>query len=116
MTQRSVDSLEFLAELGADMSVQAAGHGSPVDRAHRPKEGAAGANITNPMIAEIERLEIPVYLETPGTQLIAHDGVVIGAKAESLDGRKEYSISAKAVIIATGNFASNNEMIAASKG
>lgn len=113
MTQQSADAVEFLAALGADMSVQVAGHGSPVARAHRPPEGSAGQNIVQPMIAEIERREIPVYLNTRGVELLTDEsGAVAGARAVNEEEGIEYTIHAKSVVIATGNFASNNEMVA----
>ena len=112
MTEQSVDAVEFLAALGSDMSMQVAGHGSPVARAHRPAEGSAGQNIVQPMIAEIEKRNIPVYLNTRGLELIRKDGAVVGAKATNEADGIDYVIHAKSVVIATGNFASNNEMVA----
>ena len=115
MTQQSADAVEFLAALGADMSVQVAGHGSPVARAHfgRPK-AAPGRTSCSPMIAEIERREIPVYLNTRGVELLTDESGRRGGRAGAVNEEEgiEYTIHAKSVVIATGNFASNNEMVA----
>ena len=46
---------------------------------------------------------------TAGTELIVEDGVVTGVKAIGED--KAYTISAKAVILATGGFGANDDMI-----
>lgn len=112
MVNESADAIYFLADMGADMSVQVAGHGSPVARAHRPAQGPAGQNIVVPMINEIEKLGVDVYYGTPGYELITKDGAVVGAKARNTRSGQEYVINAKAVVIATGNFASNNDMVA----
>lgn len=51
-----------------------------------------------------------VLLETKGTELIVEDGRVVGIKAESPD--KNYILKAeKGVIIATGGYAANSEMV-----
>lgn len=50
-------------------------------------------------------------LETPGKQLIMKDGKVVGIWAEDIDGEK-IKINAGAVIIATGGFANDKEMLA----
>lgn len=112
MVEESADAVYFLADMGADMSMQVAGHGSPVERAHRPEKGAAGLNIVEPMIEEIEKLDVDVYYGTPGYELLTEDGAVVGAKARHTRSGQEYEIRAKSVVIATGNFASNNEMVA----
>lgn len=113
MTEQAADAVEFLVELGSDMTgVPAAGHGSPVGRAHRAPEGSAGQNIMKPVIAAVEELGIPVYMGTPGQELIYSGGKVLGAKGTSLEDGHEVIVRARSVVIATGNFASNNEMVA----
>lgn len=51
-----------------------------------------------------------LYMETPATELIADGDRVTGVKALSADGT-EYDISCKAVVLATGGFAGNKEMM-----
>ena len=113
MTDQAPAAVDFLVELGADLSgTPVAGHGSPVARAHRGPSGSAGQSIMNPVISEVGWLGIPVYLATPGQSLLTSHGNVVGAKAVSLADGQEVIIHAKAVVIATGNFVSNNEMVA----
>ncbi|MDO5378632.1 MAG: FAD-binding protein [Clostridia bacterium] len=45
---------------------------------------------------------------TPATELIVSDGVVTGVKAE---GDKAYTINAKAVILATGGYGANDDLV-----
>lgn len=49
-------------------------------------------------------------LETEGTDLLMQDGKVVGVNAVSKADGTEYTINAKAVILATGGFAPNSEM------
>jgi len=51
-----------------------------------------------------------LYLETPAVELIEEDGAVVGVKAEGPDG--DYTIHAKAVVLACGGFGSSPEMLA----
>ncbi len=56
-----------------------------------------------------------VLYETPAYELITEDDVVTGVRAEGKDGTI-YEISAKSVIIATGGFVGNNEMVSEALG
>ena len=51
-----------------------------------------------------------LLLETPGKDLIVEDGKVVGIMAENNQGEK-LRVEAKAVIIATGGYANNKEML-----
>lgn len=51
-----------------------------------------------------------ILLETPGTDLITDNGKVVGVVAKDKSG-EQLKIRAKAVIIATGGFANNKEMM-----
>ncbi len=51
-----------------------------------------------------------ILLETPGKQLLTDNGKVVGIIAENADGQS-IRINAKAVILATGGFGNNKEML-----
>ncbi|CUP01854.1 MULTISPECIES: FAD-binding protein [Clostridium] len=70
----------------------------------------AGEHIQEKMEEEINRLGIEVRTGTKGLDLIMEDGKAIGVKAESKEGT--YDIKADAVIVATGGFSSNKELLA----
>ncbi len=60
----------------------------------------------------LTKLETPIHYATEVTELITDDsGAVIGVKASSEDG-KQYTVYADAVLLATGGFAENPEMVA----
>ncbi len=63
------------------------------------------------LVDRLERLEAPIHYATEVTELITNDSnEVIGVKAVSKDGR-EWNVYADAVLLATGGFAKNQEML-----
>ena len=80
----------------------------PVKRLHTPENGGAG--ITNTIEDFINKEGIEVITETSATELITDDnGDVVGIMAEGKDGN--IKINAKKVIIASGGFAKNEELL-----
>ncbi|MBE6107657.1 MAG: FAD-dependent oxidoreductase [Erysipelotrichaceae bacterium] len=67
--------------------------------------GGAGAMVNAK--ANLEKAGVEVLTATPATELIVTDGVVTGVKAQSVE--FNYTINAKAVILATGGYAHNAE-------
>lgn len=57
-----------------------------------------------------ENDSITLMLQTKAEELIVEDGAVVGVKAKGADGTL-YTIRAKAVVLATGGFANNREML-----
>lgn len=58
----------------------------------------------------VDENEAQVFYETPATELMSEEGTVTGVIAEGKD-HTEYHISAKSVVIASGGFVGNEEMI-----
>ncbi|MDO4268542.1 MAG: FAD-dependent oxidoreductase [Eubacteriales bacterium] len=68
-----------------------------------------GAGVVTTLMEHVKEAGGEVYLSTPATELLIEDGRVTGVKAE---GEKEsYTIRAKAVILATGGFGANTELV-----
>ncbi len=74
-------------------------------------EGGHGSSLIKAFNKEFLDKGGKLYTETPAKKLIFKDGKVVGAIAENADG-EEVIINAKAVIVATGGFPCNKEMIA----
>ncbi len=70
----------------------------------------AGEHIQAEMEKLVYELGVDVRTGTKGTDLIIENGVVTGVKVENDEGY--YNITADAVIIATGGFSSNKDMLA----
>ena len=80
----------------------------PVRRLHTPENGGAGITATIEDFLDKEGVE--VLTETAATELITDDkGDVIGIIAEGSDGK--ITINAKKVILASGGFAKNEELL-----
>lgn len=114
----SAEGIEWLGEIGAVLHSVGSFGGASVKRIHRPvndegKTIAVGSYLVPVLTSNIEALDIDIYYGTPAQELIIEDGVVTGVKAASKD--TEYTITAKAVIIATGGFGANAEMYTAYK-
>lgn len=62
------------------------------------------------MIEHAAELGAKIYYETPVYELIKEDGKVVGVRAKDKTG-EEYEAYAKAVILATGGFGANPQMI-----
>ncbi|WP_461204963.1 flavocytochrome c [Clostridium sp. DL1XJH146] len=111
LAENSAETVDWLVERGADLSDVGILGGASVNRAHRPTGGAAvGNHIVEVLSAKAEDLGIEIRLETKAVDIISADGKVTGIKVEDAKGN-EYAINAKAVVIATGGFGANPEMV-----
>lgn len=110
MTTHAADAIDWLTEIGADVSEVAAFGGASAKRIHRPAGGAAvGNHLVEVLSANTEERGITTMLETRATEIMEEEGVVKGIKAVDKDG-KEIEIHAEAVVIATGGFGANEEL------
>ncbi len=85
-------------------------HGGLHPTFHWFKDGKCSVGYVEPMIKRIEELGVDVHFNTSATQLIMNNDVVAGAYAEGDKGTIKYN--AKAVVLATGGFGGNPELIA----
>lgn len=68
-----------------------------------------GAGVVKTLLEHVEEAGGQVLMSTPAMELIVTDGKVTGVKAE---GEKAlYTINAKAVILATGGFGANDDLV-----
>lgn len=86
-------------------------------RCHKTAEGVAsttgtggGVGFTIPMTKAAEKLGVEFLYETPAQQLIMDGAAVVGVEAMTKQGGK-VTIRAKNVILATGGFDGNDEMM-----
>ena len=73
------------------------------------KDAYAGAHIQDKMEKRVKELGIDVRTGTKGLDLIMKDGKVAGVKVQNKN--NFYDINSKAVIIATGGFSANKELL-----
>lgn len=96
---------DWLRSIGAPMSV-AAGQTSV---ASSREVGELGCTIVAALRQECEKSGVDLRVGNKATELIMNNNAVVGVKVETKQG--SYSIMAKAVVIATGGFAANNELV-----
>lgn len=109
MAKSSAGALEWLETIGAPLPKVSFSGGATNARIHSPEDGSGvGGYLVNAFEAKLKELGVEILLETEATELIVDGDVVVGVKAESATAN--YTINAKAVILATGGFGANEEM------
>ena len=111
MAEKSSDAVEWLESIGAPLPLIAPTGGTVHYYLHEPEDGSAvGEFLVQHYTQTLEDLGIEVMLGVEGTELIMADGKTAGIKAASKT--TDYTINAGAVILATGGFGANFEMLA----
>lgn len=112
MAENSAAAVDWVNGIGGDLSVVGMFGGASVKRIHRPSDtSAVGPMLVKALNAKVEELGIPVLLETKATKILTDEaGAVCGVVAEDKDGN-EMQIDCTAVVLATGGFGANQEMV-----
>lgn len=112
MADHSADAVDWVNEIGGDLSVVGMFGGASVKRIHRPSDtSAVGPMLVQTLNKKLKELEIPVLLETKAEQILVDDtGAVYGVQAVDRQGTV-INIKCKAVVLATGGFGANSEMV-----
>ena len=110
MAEKSAAAIDWLDSIGAPLPKVSFSGGATNQRIHAPEDGSGvGAFLVTRFLNKMDELGINVMYETRATHLIFDNGAVVGVKAEGKTAN--YTINAKAVILATGGFGNNQEMI-----
>ena len=105
-------TISWLTGLGVDLTDVGLMGGSSEKRTHRPKGGTAiGPHLMKVLKEATTNKGIEIRTSNKVTGLLtAVDGSVTGVKVENANG-SAYTLAAKAVIIATGGFGANLDMV-----
>ena len=104
-------TISWLIGLGADLSDVGLMGGSSVKRTHRPEGGKAiGPHLMQVLRQSTDIKNIEIRTSNKVIGLISKDDAVTGVEVENYDG-SVYWLQAKAVVIATGGFGANLEMV-----
>lgn len=112
---KSGDTINWLEDMGVKFAAAAKYFPDSEATWHlvQPEGGPPGpraaGTMTRIMADRARELGVELYMETPALRLLKEDEKVVGLVAER-DG-EEIEVSAKAVVVATGGFGSNVEMI-----
>lgn len=114
--EKSADTIEWLEDMGVEFAGAFRYFAESAATWHivKPENGVIGPRAAGPMIRimteKVQELGGEIYLETPVKSLIMEDGKCVGVKAVDKNG-EEIEARAKAVVVATGGFGTNAEMI-----
>lgn len=110
LAENSAEAVEWLESIGAPLPKVAATGGTTHKYLHSPEDGSpVGSYLVAKLSEEAEKQGIEIMLNTTATEILMDNGAACGVKAE--DSEHEYTINAKAVILATGGFGSNFELM-----
>lgn len=112
LLDRSPDVYRWLRSLGAALTQpvpprEGLGWGGVRTATSR---GTTGSEITKALLRQLENRHVPIETMTQATKILTKRGRVRGVRAKAYDGT-QYDVLAKSVVIATGSFASNPDMI-----
>ena len=110
MAANSARAIDWLDSIGAPLPKVSFSGGATNRRIHSPEDGSGvGAYLVTSFLKTMNELGIQVMYETKATSLMTLDGTVVGVQAES--DSANYTIRAKAVILATGGFGNNEDLV-----
>ena len=109
--ERAPGTISWLTGMGADLSDVGLMGGSSVKRTHRPKGGTAiGPHLMKILKTAATNKSIEIRTSNRVLGLLSSGPAVTGVRVENADGNT-YTLKAKAVIIATGGFGANLQMV-----
>lgn len=113
LTENGSAGVDWLQAMGADLSSAARAGGHNAERLHRPDGGAkSGPEIIRTLKDTAKKLGVETRLNSKVIQLVQDkEGRITGVLVQGKHS-KLHVLGAKAVIIASGGFARNNELVA----
>lgn len=111
LVKNSADAIDWLIYLGADMSDVGKMGGSTNSRTHRPKGGAAvGSHLVSVLHKSAVDNGVDIRTRNKAVEILKNEeGEASGVLVETENGT--YRIKADSVIVATGGFGANSEMV-----
>ncbi|WP_108651345.1 NADH-dependent flavin oxidoreductase [Dongshaea marina] len=112
LTSRSMESINWLSDKGIDFdrSVVEIPVGALWRRAHKPKR-PKGVEFVDKLQQRIQQQGGRIMTDTRATDLIVEDGKVVGIRATQADGTKLVLHANQGVVLASGGFGANTQMI-----
>lgn len=109
MVHRSGENIDWLVENGVQFGGVDVDKGN-IEVFHRFPTGHGMKDFAEPMTAKAEQLGVEIRLETAAHTLIKEGNKVVGVYADGKEGTIQ--VNARAIIVATGGFAQNEELMA----
>ena len=110
----SADAIDWLDSMGIKLNNLTITGGMSEKRTHRPEDGSAvGGYLVDGLTKNVFEKEIPLFVNADVTEITEKDGQVTGVKVKVEGTEKE--IKSKAVVVTTGGYGANPEMLEANK-
>ena len=116
LCSNSADAIVWLSEQGIDLPSVSSFGGASVKRIHRPlddegKVVSVGSYMIPRLESKCKELGVEVMLNTTATKILTDaNGAAVGIEATGKNGQT-VTVNAKAVILATGGFGANLDMV-----
>ena len=111
MAENSAEAVDWLFSIDAPLTKVAATGGTSHKYLHKPDDGRpVGEYLVEKLKAQTEKLGIEVYVNTKATEILMENGQAVGVLAE--DNEHSYTIHAKSVVLTTGGFGANFDLMA----
>lgn len=110
LVDNSASAIDWLDSMGITLDNISYSGGASVKRIHRPHDGSAvGTYLVDGLLRNIHEQEIPLFVNADVTKINETDGKVTGVNVKINGEEKE--IAGDAVVVTTGGFGSNKELI-----
>lgn len=110
LVDHSAEAIDWLDGMGITLDNLTTTGGMSVTRTHRPTDGSAvGEYLVDGLLRNIYENDIPLFVNADVVKINETDGNVDGVVVE-MDG-EEKAIAANAVIVTTGGFGANMDMV-----
>lgn len=107
----SASAIDWLDSIGIRLNNITITGGMNEKRTHRPEDGSAvGQYLVNGLVKNVQEQEIPLFVNAKVTDITEKDGKVNGVTV-IFNGNDEKNIAANAVVVTTGGFGANMDMI-----
>ncbi|OTN90006.1 fumarate reductase flavoprotein subunit [Enterococcus sp. 7E2_DIV0204] len=107
----SADAIDWLDTKGIELSNLTITGGMSEKRTHRPADGSAiGGYLVDGLVRNVKEEKIPLFVNANVTEITEKDGQVNGVKVK-LNDKETKEIKSNAVIVTTGGFGANKEML-----
>ncbi|MBE9914406.1 flavocytochrome c [Paenibacillus donghaensis] len=107
----SASAIDWLDSIGIRLNNITITGGMNEKRTHRPEDGSAvGQYLVNGLLKNLQEKEIPLFVNADVTGITEQDGKANGVKV-TFNENEEKNIAANAVVVTTGGFGANMDMI-----
>ncbi|WEG73280.1 flavocytochrome c [Vagococcus intermedius] len=107
----SANAIDWLDSMGITLNNLTVTGGMSVKRTHRPADGSAvGQYLVQGLLRNVQEREIPLYTDADVKEIENQDGAVSGVKV-IFNNTDEKEIKTDAVVVATGGFGANLDMV-----